>query len=103
MKEDFLMKSDDIAGEYGCYPGSRPVEELLKNGIIILDKWQGPTSHDVSATVRKILELSKTGHAGTLVLKNKEIPLFPASCRLPWKMRARSCLHCSTWTRNMPG
>jgi H/ACA ribonucleoprotein complex subunit 4 len=41
-------------------------EELLHNGIIILDKWCGPTSHDVTATVRKILELKKTGQSGTL-------------------------------------
>jgi H/ACA ribonucleoprotein complex subunit 4 len=41
-------------------------EELLHNGIIVLDKWCGPTSHDVTATVRKVLELRKTGQSGTL-------------------------------------
>lgn len=41
-------------------------EELLHNGIIVLDKWCGPTSHDVTATIRKILELKKTGQSGTL-------------------------------------
>lgn len=64
--EDFIVKSEEISGNYGCYPGSRPVEELIKNGIILLDKWPGPTSHDVSATMKKVLGLSKVGHAGTL-------------------------------------
>ncbi len=66
MKEEFLVKIDGI-GSYGEYPGSRTIEQLIKNGIIILDKWAGPTSHDVSATVKKILGLKKVGHAGTLV------------------------------------
>ncbi|MCX6816007.1 MAG: RNA-guided pseudouridylation complex pseudouridine synthase subunit Cbf5 [Candidatus Aenigmarchaeota archaeon] len=63
---DFLVRSEDLPGGYGQYPGSRSVEDLLKNGVIILDKWPGPTSRDVTATVKKILNLNKTGHAGTL-------------------------------------
>lgn len=62
---EFLTRSNDIS-RHGVYPGARPIENLLKNGIIVLDKWPGPTSHDVSATVKKVLELSKVGHAGTL-------------------------------------
>ena len=61
----FLTKTNDVAG-HGVYPGARPIEELLRNGIIILDKWSGPTSHDVAATVKKTLGLSKVGHGGTL-------------------------------------
>ncbi|MBI2076200.1 MAG: RNA-guided pseudouridylation complex pseudouridine synthase subunit Cbf5 [Candidatus Aenigmarchaeota archaeon] len=64
---DFLVKSADIPNlEYGKYPGSRSVEELIRNGIIILDKWCGPTSHDVAATVKKLFGLKKTGNSGTL-------------------------------------
>ncbi|MBI4018617.1 MAG: RNA-guided pseudouridylation complex pseudouridine synthase subunit Cbf5, partial [Candidatus Aenigmarchaeota archaeon] len=44
----------------------RSVEELLRSGFVVLDKWQGPTSHDAVASVKKILGLKKTGHAGTL-------------------------------------
>src|SRR3989338_4144380 len=63
----FLIKWHDISNySYGKYPGSRSVDELLRNGIIILDKWQGPTSRDVSSTVKKLLSLSKAGYAGTL-------------------------------------
>ncbi len=35
-------------------------------GIIIVDKPPGPTSHEVSAWVKKILKCKRTGHAGTL-------------------------------------
>jgi H/ACA ribonucleoprotein complex subunit 4 len=63
--EEFLVRSNDIS-MHGQNPGSRPVEELLKNGIIILDKWAGPTTHDVSAAVKKLFSLEKAGSSGTL-------------------------------------
>ena len=44
----------------------RSVEELLNFGVVIIDKPKGPTSHQVSAWVRDILHIKKTGHAGTL-------------------------------------
>ncbi len=44
----------------------RSVEELLNFGVVIIDKPKGPTSHQVSAWVRDILHVKKTGHAGTL-------------------------------------
>ena len=67
MKDEWLVKSEDrpILG-YGKYPGARNVEELIRNGIVILDKWSGPTSHDVVSQLKKIFSLKKTGHAGTL-------------------------------------
>lgn len=42
------------------------IQELMKNGIIILDKWKGPTSRDVCNLIKKTLGLRKVGHAGTL-------------------------------------
>ena len=42
------------------------IEELLNFGVVIVDKPKGPTSHQVSAWVRDILHVKKTGHAGTL-------------------------------------
>ena len=66
-KMEFLTKSEEISNlKYGSYPGSRSIEELIKNGLVILDKWSGPTSHDVSATIKKIFNLKKTAHSGTL-------------------------------------
>ncbi len=52
--------------KYGQRPEERPVEELLDFGIIPLDKPPGPTSHQVSAYVQKILKIKKAGHSGTL-------------------------------------
>ncbi|MFA4819573.1 MAG: RNA-guided pseudouridylation complex pseudouridine synthase subunit Cbf5 [Candidatus Aenigmatarchaeota archaeon] len=63
---DFIIKSNDMPTNYGRYPGARPVDELLKSGFILLDKWPGPTSRDVASTVKKILGAGKTGHCGTL-------------------------------------
>jgi len=37
-----------------------------RNGLLLIDKPQGLTSHDVVARVRKILSEKKVGHAGTL-------------------------------------
>ena len=62
---EFITRSDEI-GKIGQYPGARSIEELLHNGLVILDKWSGPTSHDVAATVKKTLGLPKVGHGGTL-------------------------------------
>jgi len=45
------------------------IENLLENGIVILDKWQGPTSRDVTAAVKKLLEAKLAGHSGTLEIK----------------------------------
>jgi tRNA pseudouridine55 synthase len=36
------------------------------DGIILIDKPQGATSHDVVAEARKILNFKKIGHFGTL-------------------------------------
>ena len=51
---------------YGKSPNERSIKELLSNGIINLDKPNGPTSHQVDAWVRKILGTDKVGHGGTL-------------------------------------
>jgi len=36
------------------------------NGLLLLDKTRGRTSHDVVAKVRRILGERRVGHAGTL-------------------------------------
>ncbi len=51
---------------YGKPPEERSVKDLLSNGVIILDKPCGPTSHQVDAWVRDILDVEKVGHGGTL-------------------------------------
>ena len=36
--------------------------QLLMNGILVIDKPAGPTSHDVVSRVRKILQQRSVGH-----------------------------------------
>jgi H/ACA ribonucleoprotein complex subunit 4 len=65
--DQLLVKSQDSTNnEYGCDPNNRKIEDLLKYGVINLDKPSGPTSHEVVSWARKILELENAGHGGTL-------------------------------------
>lgn len=50
----------------GCYPDKRPIDELLCYGIVNIDKPPGPTSHQVSDFVQRIIGVKKAGHSGTL-------------------------------------
>lgn len=50
----------------GVEPDKRSLEQLLRFGVVPIDKPCGPSSHEVSAFVRKMLGLKKTGHSGTL-------------------------------------
>lgn len=38
----------------------------MRNGLLLIDKHDGPTSHDVVAAARRILRQKKIGHCGTL-------------------------------------
>ena len=38
----------------------------MRDGLLLIDKHEGPTSHDVVAAARKILRQKKIGHCGTL-------------------------------------
>ena len=60
-----FVKKESI-GEFGKNPEERTVDELIDYGIVNLDKPKGPTSHQVSDFVKKILKISKAGHSGTL-------------------------------------
>jgi len=51
---------------FGLTPSERSVEDLLYNGLINLDKPRGPTSHQIDSWVKKILDIEKVGHSGTL-------------------------------------
>eukprot|EP00954_Amorphochlora_amoebiformis_P021084 1344035-Amorphochlora_amoeboformis.AAC.1 len=42
------------------------MEEYLRYGVINLDKPANPSSHEVVAWLKRILEVEKTGHSGTL-------------------------------------
>lgn len=63
-----LVKVDDgtTDDKHGHYPYQRPVEDLLYYGLVLIDKPAGPTSHEVVAWVKKMLQIEKAGHSGTL-------------------------------------
>lgn len=65
--ENLTKIDDDITNDnYGHYPDKRPIESLLYYGLVLTDKPAGPTSHEVVAWMKRILEIEKAGHSGTL-------------------------------------
>lgn len=66
QRQTFFRFQDVSDPRYGCRPESRPIRELIRLGVVNLDKPRGPTSHEVSSWVKKILNVRKTGHGGTL-------------------------------------
>jgi H/ACA ribonucleoprotein complex subunit 4 len=44
----------------------RNLQQMLKRGVVIVDKVPGPTSHEVVAWIKKLMELDHVGHGGTL-------------------------------------
>lgn len=59
-------KKASIDPRYGKSPDDRSSKELLRDGLIIIDKPMGPTSHQVTAWAREILGVEKAAHGGTL-------------------------------------
>ncbi|OIO24542.1 tRNA pseudouridine(55) synthase TruB [Candidatus Micrarchaeota archaeon CG1_02_55_22] len=51
---------------FGIAPRERSVKQLLASAVVPVDKPPGPSSHEVSSIVRKMLSIPKTGHSGTL-------------------------------------
>lgn len=51
---------------YGCAPEARTIREHIERGVVNIDKPSGPTSHEVVAWVKEILEIKKAAHTGTL-------------------------------------
>ncbi len=67
FEERFYVKEEGTTDEsYGCYPFNRPMEEYIRKGFVVIDKPMGPSSHEVVVWVRRILNVQKTGHTGTL-------------------------------------
>jgi len=62
---EILIKREEL-GTFGTDPNERSVVDLLSYGIVNINKPKGPTSHQVSSYVQKILGIKKSGHSGTL-------------------------------------
>ncbi|MBU0460531.1 MAG: tRNA pseudouridine synthase A [Nanoarchaeota archaeon] len=65
MNKQIFVKKEAI-GEFGQDSNKRTTAELIQYGIVNIDKLKGPTSHQTSDYVKKILNIGKAGHSGTL-------------------------------------
>lgn len=67
LGHQYLVKHDEDTDEkYGCLPYERPIDLHIRSGLIVLDKPPGPTSHEVVAWIKKMFNIGKAGHGGTL-------------------------------------
>lgn len=67
IKAELLVKAESVTDPgFGCEPERRSAENLLRCGVINLDKPAGPSSHEVAAWVKRILKQESVGHGGTL-------------------------------------
>ena len=65
MDTQLFIKKQAV-GIFGKAPEERTTEEMIHYGIVNIDKPKGPTSHQTSDYVKKILKIDKAGHSGTL-------------------------------------
>jgi H/ACA ribonucleoprotein complex subunit 4 len=67
VKRTVIKKCEEATDpKYGNKPADRPIQDRMRFGIINLDKPAGPSSHEVTAWAKKILEVEHAGHGGTL-------------------------------------
>jgi H/ACA ribonucleoprotein complex subunit 4 len=67
IRREVLVKKEAKTDEkLGCRPEERKTEDIINYGVININKPQGPTSHQVSDYVQRILGIKKSGHSGTL-------------------------------------
>lgn len=66
-KRKLVVKAEEETDpRFGHKPEERPIQEYVRFGVINLDKPAGPSSHEVTAWVKRILKIEKAGHGGTL-------------------------------------
>ena len=71
IKRKIVVKRESETNlNFGCKPEERSMKDLISYGVVNLNKPPGPTSHQVVDYVKKILNIGKAGHSGTLVLLN---------------------------------
>ncbi len=62
-----LEKTPSITDpRYGCAPEARSIIEHIDKGVVNIDKPAGPTSHEIVAWIKDILQINKAAHTGTL-------------------------------------
>jgi len=65
-REVLVKKESETNPDFGTEPEKRTTEEMINYGVVNINKPRGPTSHQVSDFVKKILNLNKAGHSGSL-------------------------------------
>jgi hypothetical protein len=66
VRELRVKAEEETDFSFGCPPSDRLLKDRLRFGVVNLDKPRGPTSHEVVAWTKKILEVGRAGHGGTL-------------------------------------
>ena len=67
IERKILIKAEDETDpKFGYKPDERPAKEYLRFGLVNLDKPAGPSSHEVTAWVKKLMNVERAGHGGTL-------------------------------------
>lgn len=67
VERSLLTRSGEETDQsFGHKPEERPYPDLVRFGVINLDKPPGPSSHEVAAWVRRIMQVRHAGHGGTL-------------------------------------
>jgi H/ACA ribonucleoprotein complex subunit 4 len=66
LERSIITRAEDTTPSVGTPPSGRSLAEHIKYGLIVVDKQAGPTSHEIVAWVKKLLELDRAGHGGTL-------------------------------------
>ncbi len=65
-REVRVKAEEETNPNYGCPPEERPMSQYIQYGMLVIDKTAGPTSHEIAAWIKKLLNLDKVGHGGTL-------------------------------------
>lgn len=65
-REIVVKAEEETNARFGHKPDERPIKEHIRFGVINLDKPPGPSSHEVTAWVKRIINLKQAGHGGTL-------------------------------------
>jgi H/ACA ribonucleoprotein complex subunit 4 len=65
-QEILIKKLSSTNPDHGFAPEERPIQDIIDYGIVNINKPSGPTSHQISDYTKKILNISKSGHSGTL-------------------------------------
>jgi H/ACA ribonucleoprotein complex subunit 4 len=68
IKHRLIVKAEEETNPgYGSRPEDRPLEEHMRFGIINLDKPSGPSSHEVTAWLKRLLNLVRAGRGNPKV------------------------------------